>query len=380
MPHYFCTSESVSIGHPDKIADQIADGVLDAYLEADPDACVACEAMVTRNLVVLGGEITAKAQLDLEEPVRRIIQEAGYGVPDLGFDCLSCALISLIHPQATDIALEAASKRLVAGDQGVVFGYASDETPELMPLPILLAHRIMRELRLLRSQNRLSYLRPDAKTQVTIEYDPEGRPVRIHSVLLSTQHTDLISLPNLRGDLLDWMHTILPKDLIDPQTLFYLNPAGKFAAGGPAADTGLTGRKLMVDTYGSSCAHGGGSFSGKDPSKIDRSGAYMARYIAKNVVSSGLASRCTVQLAYGPGIPYPIAINLFSQGGENLPNEILLKAVKQVFPLELEGIVSMLKLRKPIYRRTAYEGHFGKNTAAFSWEQTDQANALLRSL
>lgn len=385
MTHFLFTSESVSIGHPDKVADQISDAILDACLASDPNARVACETLVCRGLVVLAGEISTCATLDFQEIVRQTIREIGYDHPQLGFDYESCGVISSINKQSPDIAQgvnegQNLYKEQGAGDQGIMFGYACDETPELMPLPIMLAHRIVRALRQKRQKGVLSYLRPDAKSQVTIEYDEKHSPVRLHTVVISTQHSKEIDQETIVKDMKELVHQLVPAHFIDDNTLFYINPTGRFVQGGPAADCGLTGRKIIVDTYGGMGRHGGGAFSGKDPSKVDRSASYAARYIAKNIVAAKLARRCEVQLSYAIGVPYPISIKVDTFGTGAVSEDLLSHVIPLVFQLTPKGIIQMLDLKRPIYRQTAFEGHFGREDHNFTWEKTDRVQALLNAL
>lgn len=373
------------MGHPDKIADQISDAILDACLTIDPDARVACETLVTRGLVVLAGEITTYANIDYQEIVRKTIHEIGYHHSELGFDFQSCGIIHAINQQSADIAQGVnASQNLYkeqgAGDQGIMFGYACDETPELMPLPIMLAHKIIRTLRHKRQEGVLKYLRPDAKSQVTIEYDEHHHPVRLHTVVISTQHSEEVDQATLTKDMKEMMQQIAPPSFIDENTLFYINPTGRFVVGGPSADSGLTGRKIIVDTYGGMGRHGGGAFSGKDPSKVDRSATYAARYIAKNIVAAKLAKRCEVQLSYAIGVPYPISIKIDTFGTGTFSDEFMSRIIPLVFQLTPKGIIQMLALKRPIYRKTAYEGHFGRDDPHFTWEKTDCVESLLNAI
>lgn len=385
MSHFLFTSESVSSGHPDKMADQISDAILDACLSVDPESRVACETLVARGLVVLSGEINTKAQIDYQEIARQVIHDIGYHDNALGFDYRSCGIIISMNKQSSDIAQgvdesQSLYKKQGAGDQGIMFGYACDETPELMPFPIMLAHRIMRELRYRREDNRLPYLRPDAKSQVTIEYDENHRPIRLHTVVISTQHTEETSQETIKADMKKLIQEILPPDFLDEKTIFYINPTGRFVIGGPAGDCGLTGRKIIVDTYGGMCRHGGGAFSGKDPSKVDRSAAYAARYVAKNIVAAGLAKRCEIQVSYAIGIPHPISIKVDTFGTGTVSEQTLSQAIPLVFNLSPKGIIQMLHLKRPIYRQTAFEGHFGREEKDFSWEKVDQTSSLLQAI
>lgn len=385
MGHFLFTSESVAQGHPDKIADQISDAVLDACLREDPHSKVACETLVSSGLVVLAGEITTKAHLNYQEIVRRTICDIGYDDSSIGFDYRSCGILITINQQSLDIAQgvnegEGLFKEQGAGDQGLMFGYACDETAELMPMPIMLAHRIVHELRRLRISSALPYLRPDAKAQVTIEYDEDHMPVRLHTVVISTQHKDDVTYEVICKDMKELVKRIVPADFIDENTLFYINPTGRFVVGGPAADCGLTGRKIIVDTYGGMGRHGGGAFSGKDPSKVDRSAAYAARYVAKNIVAAKLARRCEVQISYAIGVPYPISIKVDTFGTSAVKEELLNHIIPLVFNLSPRGVVEMLDLKRPIYQKTAFGGHFGRSEKEFTWERTDKVLPLLEAV
>jgi S-adenosylmethionine synthetase len=385
MAHFLFTSESVSRGHTDKIADQISDAILDACLSTDPDARVACETLVTRGLVFLAGEISTHAVFNYQDVVRQTIREIGYTQPHLGFDASSCGIVYAIQKQSPDIARGVGEthhsyQEQGAGDQGMMFGYACDETPELMPLPIMLAHKIMRALREKREQKILPYLRPDAKSQVTIEYNELYQPVRLHTIVISTQHSEEVELATIRGEMQALVQEVIPSHLVDHQSLFYINPTGRFTIGGPAGDSGLTGRKIMVDTYGGMGRHGGGAFSGKDPSKVDRSASYAARYIAKNIVAAQLAKRCEVQLSYAIGVPYPISIKVDTFGTGAVSEELLSHIIPLVFQLSPRGIIQMLDLKRPIYQQTAFEGHFGREEPDFTWERIDRTETLLRAV
>lgn len=383
MRHFLFTSEAVSRGHPDKVADQISDAVLDACLDQDPFSKVACETLVSSGLVVIAGEITTKATVDFRDVVRQTIREIGYNDCSLGFDFRSCGIISSINKQSPDIAQgveegEGLFKEQGAGDQGLMFGFACDETPELMPLPIMLSHQLLTDLLYQRVSGSAPYLRPDAKSQVTVEYDGGYKPVRVHTVVLSTQHSEDVSYEQIVADMKTLIRRVIPPNLLDANTLYYINPTGRFVMGGPEADCGLTGRKLMVDTYGGMGRHGGGAFSGKDPSKVDRSACYAARYVAKNIVAARLASRCEVQLSYAIGVASPISIKIDTFGTGKVQEELLERAVPLVFDLTPKGIIQMLALRRPIYRKTAYGGHFGRHEPEFTWEKTDRAEALIQ--
>ncbi len=383
MARRLFTSEAVSMGHPDKVADQISDAVLDAMLAQDPDSRVACETLCTTGLVVVAGEITSKADVKIPDLVRKTIREIGYDRPGLGFDADSCAVMVTLDSQSPDIAQGVDARRAEgkataeqgAGDQGMMFGYACDETPELMPMPIMLAHRLMNRLTEMRQKGELKYLRPDAKSQVTVEYDGD-RPVRVDTVVVSTQHDESATHRRIEADVVKMIKSEIPAALIDRKTRFLVNPTGKFVVGGPHGDCGLTGRKIIVDTYGGMGRHGGGAFSGKDPSKVDRSAAYAARYIAKNIVAAGLAKRCEVQLSYAIGFPEPVSVLVDTFGTGKLDADAFEKLVRANFDLKPAGIVKMLDLKKPRYRKTASGGHFGRNLKEFTWEKTDRAAAL----
>jgi S-adenosylmethionine synthetase len=379
MTNFLFTSESVAIGHPDKIADQISDAILDACLQEDPDSRVGCETMVSTGLVFLAGEITSQAHLNYQDIVRNTIREIGYHDLTMGFDYRSCGILTAINKQSPDISRGINKESLHeqgAGDQGLMFGYACIDTPEFMPLPISLAHKIVRELKRLREQKELLYLGPDAKSQVTIEYNAAYLPQRVHTVVISTQHSENTTIDTITRDMKNLVHCLFPSNLIDGKTLFYINPTGRFVIGGPTADCGLTGRKTMVDTYGSMARHGGGAFSGKDPSKVDRSGAYAARYVAKNIVAAKLAERCELQISYAIGVSHPISIKVDTFGTGIVNDGMLSKAIPQIFDLSPKGIIQMLDLKRPIYARTAFGGHFGREEPNFTWERTDKINAL----
>ncbi len=369
------TSESVTEGHPDKIADQISDAILDACLEQDPYSRVAAETLTATGLVVIAGEITTKAYVDFQTLVRGVVASIGYDNALYGFDSNTCAVISTINRQSGDIAQGVDTGG--AGDQGMMFGYATNETPELMPAAISLAHKLTRRLTEVRKSGKLSYLRPDGKSQVTIEYDEAGKPVRIDAVVISTQHAESVSNDELRADILKHViQAVLPAEWLDENTKYHINPTGRFVIGGPMGDSGLTGRKIIVDTYGGAGRHGGGAFSGKDPTKVDRSAAYMARYIAKNIVAAGLAERCEVQLAYAIGVAEPVSVRVETFGTGKLSSTELTALVRKNFALTPKGIIESLQLRRPIYQQTAAYGHFGRNEADFTWEATDKAAAL----
>jgi S-adenosylmethionine synthetase len=372
---FLFTSESVTEGHPDKIADQISDAILDACLEQDPHSRVACETLTATGLVVIAGEITTKAYVDFQSLVRGVVASIGYDNALYGFDSNTCAVISSINKQSGDIAMGVDTGG--AGDQGMMFGYATNETPELMPIAISLAHKLCRKLSEVRKKGTLPYLRPDGKSQVTVEYDDHHKPVRVDAVVISTQHAENVTNDELRADILKHViQATIPAELLDADTKYHINPTGRFVIGGPMGDTGLTGRKIIVDTYGGMGRHGGGAFSGKDPTKVDRSAAYMARYIAKNIVAAGLADRCEVQLAYAIGVAEPVSVLVDTLGTGKVPPEKLQELVRANFQLTPRGIIESLKLRRPIYRKTAAYGHFGRDDKDFTWEATDKAKAL----
>jgi S-adenosylmethionine synthetase len=373
LRHIF-TSESVSEGHPDKMADQISDAVLDACLAVDPMSRVACETLVTTGICVVAGEITTKAILDIPRLAREVIADIGFTDAKMGFDAKTCGILNVVQTQSPDIAMGVDTGG--AGDQGLMFGFATDETPELMPLPIMLAHKLVRQQSEIRRTGKLTYLRPDAKSQVSVEYHA-NKPVRIDAVVLSTQHDDDVSTEQLREDVKKFIiDPVVGGNLVDSQTKYHVNPTGRFVIGGPHGDTGLTGRKIIVDTYGGMGRHGGGAFSGKDPTKVDRSACYMARYVAKNIVASGLASRCEVQLAYAIGVAEPVSIMVDTFGTGKVDQAHLVELVRQNFKLTPKGMIETLKLRRPVYRKTSYYGHFGRAEETFTWEATDKAEAL----
>ena len=371
---YIFTSESVTEGHPDKIADQVSDAVLDAVLTDDPMSRVACETLVTTGICVVAGEITTKTYIDVPKLVRNVIDGIGYNDAAYGFDCKTCAVVNMIQAQSPDIAMGVDTGG--AGDQGLMFGYACNETPELMPLPILLAHKLVRRLSESRRARELSYLRPDGKSQVSVEY-VDGKPSRIDAVVVSTQHGDDVSTDQLRADIKKYIiDPVVPSRMVDSQTKFHINPTGRFVIGGPHGDTGLTGRKIIVDTYGGMGRHGGGAFSGKDPTKVDRSACYMARYVAKNLVAAGLAERVEVQLAYAIGVAEPVSISANSFGTGKVADARLAELVRENFSLTPAGMIKSLNLRRPIYQKTAAFGHFGRNEDTFAWEATEKVEAL----
>ena len=391
MAKYLFTSESVTEGHPDKICDQISDAVLDAILEKDPDGRVACETAVTTGMVLVMGEISTKCYVDIPKIAREVIRDIGYDRAKFGFDCDTCGIITSIDEQSGDIALgvdralEAKEAGITeedngAGDQGMMFGFACDETPELMPLPISLAHKLAKRLAQVRKDGTLPYLRPDGKTQVTIEYE-DDRPVAVETIVVSNQHSPDVPMEQLRADIKrEVIDAIVPKELMRPETKIFINPTGRFVIGGPQGDSGLTGRKIIVDTYGGMGRHGGGAFSGKDPTKVDRSAAYAARYVAKNIVAAKLARKCEVQLAYAIGVAKPVSINVNTFGTGKVADEVLEQAVEKVFDLRPTAIIRSLDLRRPIYRKLAAYGHMGREDLGVTWEKTDKVDALLAAV
>jgi S-adenosylmethionine synthetase len=371
---YLFTSESVTEGHPDKIADQISDSILDAILAQDPVGRVACETLVTTGLAIVAGEITTSCYVDFPSIVRETIKEVGYTRGKFGFDAETCAVLSSIHGQSPDIAQGVDPGG--AGDQGLMFGYACTETAELMPMPIMLAHKLVRGLSERRRDHSMDYLRPDGKSQVSIEYD-NGKPVRVDTIVVSTQHSPTVSNETLKEDITEHIvNKVIPKEMMDGKTRVLINPTGRFVVGGPHGDAGVTGRKIIVDTYGGAAPHGGGAFSGKDPTKVDRSACYMARYVAKNVVAAGLAERCMVQLAYAIGVAEPVSVLIDTSGTGTIGDEKISELVRAHFKLTPRGIIESLDLRRPIYKKTAAFGHFGRTEPEFTWERTDKANAL----
>jgi len=377
---FLFTSESVTEGHPDKMCDYISDSVLDAFLEKDRDSHVACETLVSTGLVLVAGEITSQANVDIPSVARKAVQNIGYNNPDIGFDYRSCSVILSVNKQSADIAQgvhshENAHKEQGAGDQGLMFGYATNEAPEFMPMPIYCAHQLSAALAKKRKNNSLPYLRPDGKTQVTVEYQ-NNIPKRIHTVVISTQHAPEAEQNTIRKDMIALAHEILPAYLLDNRTLFHVNPTGRFVVGGPSGDCGLTGRKIIVDTYGGMGRHGGGAFSGKDPSKVDRSAAYSARYLAKNIVAAGLASECEIQLAYAIGYFQPVSININTFGTSKVDEKKLADAIASKFPLTPKWIIDSLDLKRPIYSKTSSYGHFGRNLPEFSWESLNLVSDL----
>ena len=395
MEKFLFTSESVTEGHPDKICDQISDAILDALMEQDPMSRVACETSTTTGLVLVMGEITTNAYVDIQKIVRETIREIGYTRGKFGFDADNCAVITAIDEQSTDIAmgvnkaLEAKENRMSedeieaigAGDQGMMFGYASNETPELMPYAISLAHKLALRLTEVRKNGTLPYLRPDGKTQVTVEYDENGKPARLDAVVLSTQHSEDVEQEQIHEDIKKYVFdVILPKEMVDENTKFFINPTGRFVIGGPHGDSGLTGRKIIVDTYGGYARHGGGAFSGKDCTKVDRSAAYAARYVAKNIVAAGLADKCEIQLSYAIGVAHPTSIMVDTFGTGKISEEKMVQMIRENFDLRPAGIIKMLDLRRPIYKQTAAYGHFGRTDLDLPWEKTDKAEILKKYL
>ncbi|MDR4507129.1 MAG: methionine adenosyltransferase [Candidatus Brocadiaceae bacterium] len=378
--HLF-TSESVSMGHPDKISDQISDAILDAMLEQDPMSRVACETLVTTGIVFVAGEVTTTATVDIPAIVRKTIKEIGYTDASMGFDYNTCAVITSLDKQSPDISqgVTRDGGEIGAGDQGLMFGYACNDTPELMPLPIMLAHRIIKKLAELRLNGALKYLRPDAKSQVTVEYN-DNTPIRVHTVVVSTQHSPDVKYETIKEDMIEKViKQVVPAKFLDTKTIYHINPTGRFVVGGPQGDCGLTGRKIIVDTYGGWGRHGGGAFSGKDPTKVDRSACYAARHMAKNIVAAGLAERCEAQVAYAIGVAKPLSVHIITEGTGKIPDEKLTQICEKVFDLTPRGILERLDLRRSIYKLTACHGHFGRTEDTFTWEKTDMTEALKKA-
>jgi len=373
--NFLFTSESVTEGHPDKIADQISDAILDAIIAQDKHCRVACETILTTGIAFVAGEISTKAYVEIPDIIRETIKEIGYTDATWGFDYHTCSVLTSIHQQSGDIAMGVDSGG--AGDQGLMFGYATNETAELMPMPIVLAHRLTKRLAEVRKKRILPWVRPDGKSQVTVEYR-DGKPVRVDTIVVSTQHSPDVTLKKIEREVIEHViKPVMPPEIFDPVSVkYYINPTGRFVTGGPMGDTGLTGRKIIVDTYGGVGSHGGGAFSGKDPSKVDRSASYMARYIAKNIVAAGLAEKCEIQLAYAIGVPDPVSILIHTKDTERVSLDLLDKLVRKHFPMTPRGIIDYLKLRRPIYKKTAAYGHFGRNEPGFTWELTDKARLL----
>jgi S-adenosylmethionine synthetase len=373
---YLFTSESVTEGHPDKVADQISDAILDAIIEKDPTSRVDIETLIMKGTIIVTGQISTESYVPINQIVRNVLRDIGFDDAKVGLDWEACGVLVSIEEQSPDIAMGVDKEDIGAGDQGMMFGYATNETPELMPLPIMLAHRLVRRLADVRKENILPYLRPDGKSQVTVEY-AEGKPKRVEAIVIAAQHNEEVSREQLRRDIIEKViRPVIPSNMLDANTKFFINETGRFTVGGTLADTGLTGRKIIVDTYGGIGSHGGGCYSGKDPTKVDRSGSYMARYIAKNIVAAGLADKCDVQIAYAIGVSKPVSVMVDTHGTGKVPDEKITEAVKKVFDMTPKGIIQQLKLRRPIYRKTAVYGHFGRDDPDFTWERTDKVDEL----